>query len=270
MEQCIVGWPQAGHIRASTFCCFLFFFHDLVLVPKIPFGFLSNLNGSCGVWVDSKKGRRPPLRPFAALPRSGQHHPSAPPAHNNSRASGTSQEVWVVGLLCSFTQRPPPHARTTPLPFPFPFSPSPSLPSLTHRQLISRLRDLPFFLTLYSLTLPAFSGYSLTLSAVLDALFWHPFTLVVPCSRHHPTFHDVPPRHSTRHSLSKSTLNSPQLVDGISTFFGLHHFFLAFIIIILHSVLFPVWGFLYTKENTCLSDPLNFHVSDRREVLHDH
>lgn len=200
---------------------------------------------------------------------------STPPIRAPCTQQLESQWYLTGGMGCRsavlvHSKAPPPHARTTPLPFPFPFSPSPSLPSLTHRQLISRLRDLPFFLTLYSLTLPAFSGYSLTLSAVLDALFWHPFTLVVPCSRHHPTFHDVPPRHSTRHSLSKSTLNSPQLVDGISTFFGLHHFFLAFIIIIFHSVLFPVWGFLYTKENTCLSDPLNFHVSDRREVLHDH
>lgn len=145
---------------------------------------------------------------------------------------------------------PPPHARTTPLPFPFPFSPSPSLPSLTHRQLISRLRDLPFFLTLYSLTLPAFSGYSLTLSAVLDALFWHPFTLVVPpCSQTSPDF-------STLHlvtplaTLSKSTLNSLNLLTVFPRSLVFTTFFLLLLLLLSFSIqfFFPFGVFFTLKK----------------------
>lgn len=110
-SKCIVGWPLAGCIRASAFFFVSFLFSQpsfaslnthfgLVLFLSVRIGSY----GECVVWVDSKKGRRPPLRlfaswlgsPFAALPRSGQHHPSAPPAQQPNatlRASGTSQAV---------------------------------------------------------------------------------------------------------------------------------------------------------------------------------
>lgn len=115
--------------------------------------------------------------PFAGMP---QHHPFAPPCTKHSQPPPDSRarslcrfrrlrnlahttEWYLAGrapsALPSALVRSPPHTRTHARPpsLPFPFSSSsPSLLSLTHRQLISRLRDLPFFLILYSLTLPAF------------------------------------------------------------------------------------------------------------------
>lgn len=216
------------------------------------------------VWVDSKKGRRPPLRLFASWlgsPFAAAQVKSTPPIRapctttqcpvvpHRSRSRSRLHLVMVVGLpACARSLKgPPPHARTTPLPFLFSFSPSPSLPSLTHRQLISRLRDLPFFLTLYSLTLPAFFRLQPHSFGCPRRSFWHSFTLV-SCSlqpditRLFTTFRFVTPLATL--SLSKSNPQLPQLVDGISTFFGLHHFFSCSYYYHFLFSSFPTWGFL--------------------------
>lgn len=151
-----------------------------------------------------------------------------------------------------------PPTRTTPLPFPFPFSPSPSLPSLTHRQLISRLRDLPFFLTLYSLTLPAFFRLQPHSFGCPRRSFWHSFTLVVPCSQTSPDFSRRSISSLTRHSLSKSTLNSLNLLTAFQRSLVFTTFFFAFIIIIFYSLLFPAWVFFILKKKHCLSDSFEF------------
>lgn len=120
-----IRWDGAVHSWMATgwayprlhLLLFSFFFYDLVLLPKIhTLAFYPIWMGPVG----SKKGRRPPLRPFAALPRlprSGQHHPSAPPAHNNPMPAWepvVPHRRYGLSVCCARSLKGPPHTHARP------------------------------------------------------------------------------------------------------------------------------------------------------------